>query len=1073
MKPKGSFPRQTCRPGLLTQIAAIILYISLFYPLEGKASGDGRNHVLNNRSLAEITVHGLVVDSTGNGVGGVNIEVKGAGKKTVTDAKGKFVIQNVDENAVLLFTMVGYQNQEMSVGGRSDLRVVLHQTAQSLGEVVVMGYGIQQKKLVTGATVEVKGADIQKRAALSPLNALQGQAPGVSITSTGGQPGGQGFRVNIRGAGTVGETTPLYIVDGVQTTDIGYLNNSDIASIDILKDAASAAIYGARAANGVILITTKTGTPGFAQLSFDGYYGIQNAAKRLKVLNGRDYINMINEMYTNSNLTPVYSDETKNQQLLNDVGGGTDWMGLMLAKNVPIQTYSLSGQGGTEASVYAMSLSYTKQGSLIGGEDLSNFRRITFRINSEHKLYKDVLKMGEHLAYSNTSTLGNSYPITDAIRTPSIIPNRKPGDPGKFYYNNVPAAGGDNLDGLWSTEITNPYARMLYSNNNINKANKVVGDIYFDLKIISNLRFKTTLSMDYSGSGSRAYQPLYPDLSAGTNAKSGITQASQSSDNRTAIGSENTLTYTTKFGGGHHLDALIGMSALKTHEEYLYASNKNLLYDGFDYAWLNNASGTATSGTMGMSGYPTDDALLSYFGRVNYNYKGTYLASVILRSDGSSRFDKEHHRGYFPSFSLGWNITNESFMESTSSWLSYMKLRGSWGQNGNMNIPPYRYLALVGSNFAYSFGDNGSSQVGAALTNLGNPTLAWEKAESTDIGFDSKLFGGKVGLTFDWYNRKTKDWLVQQNVPSVYGVGAPYINGGNVVNKGVEIALTYASQTGDGLYYSLSGNIAFNKNRVGAIPTQDGILHGGGGTLYANSVEVTRSQNSYPLGYFWGLSTNGIFQSAGEVGNYKAKDGTVIQPDAQPGDIRYVDRNGDGVISDLDKSMIGDGHPDAIFGLNCSFAYKGFDLYISANGVAGNQILQNYMDANRNYWNITQDLYDSRWHGAGTSNKYPRIDAQNSNWINFSDLFLYNGSYLKINNVSFGYDLAKNLLKLKHLSQLRVYVTCQNVYTFTSYNGMDPEIGTGNNGVDNSEIGRDSGIYPHARTFLFGVNVKF
>ncbi len=1072
MKPKLTLKwlrPYSCAARTAATVACLLL---LFVSLSGWASGIKGMH-LPAAGASFLTVRGTVTDPAGKALPGVTVTVKGSGNSVFTDSKGKFVLPNTDGNATLVFSFVGYQTQEVALAGRSDINIALQQTAQSLGEVVVMGYGSQQKKLVTGATVEVKGDDIQKRSAVSPLAALQGQTPGVSITSTGGQPGGQGFRVNIRGAGTVGGTTPLYIVDGVQTSDIGYLNNADIASIDILKDAASAAIYGARAANGVILITTKSGTPGFSQLSFDSYYGIQNESKRLKVLNGRDYMNYINEMYTNSGLSPVYSDETQNQKILNDVNGGTNWLGLMLASNVPIQNYNLSGQGGSESSIYAMSLSYTKQGSLIGGTDLSNFKRITFRINSEHKLIQDILKMGQHLSFSNTTTRGGSYPISDAIRTPPVIPNYNPANPPKFYYNNTPAAGGDNADGLWSTEITNPYASMLLNNYSQDKVNMVVGDVYLDLKILNNLRFKSTLSLNYSSDGSRSYQPTNYDLSAGTNSKSGVTQASQSSNSSTAVGSENTLTYSPKIGGGHKLDALVGMSALRTHQEYLSASNKNLLYDGFDYAWINNASGTSTSGTMGMSGYPTEDALLSYFGRLNYNFKGTYMASLIFRSDGSSRFDKSHHRGYFPSVSAGWNITNESFMENTTSWLNYLKLRGSWGQNGNMDIPRYRYLALVGSGFPYSFGDNGNSVVGSALTNLGNPNLNWEKAESTDFGFDAKILGGKLGVTFDWYKRLTKDWLVQENVPSVYGVGAPYINGGNVTNKGVEVALNYTNQTTGGLRYSISGNIAFNKNKVGSIPTQDGILHGGSGTLYANSVEVTRSQNGYPLGFFWGLSTNGIFQSADEVANYKNKDGKVIQPNAQPGDIRYVDKNGDGSISDLDKSNIGDGHPDAIFGLNISLSYKGFDLFVGANGVAGNQILQNYLDATRNYWNITQDLYNQRWHGAGTSNKYPRLDAQNSNWINFSDIFLYNGSYLKINNVTIGYDLAQKLVKVRKVSQLRLYVTCQNVYNFTSYNGMDPEIGTGDNGADQSEIGRDSGMYPHARTFLFGVNVKF
>lgn len=1052
---------------LLCAIAAFLIITNV----SATGTKDGVAATANSSTTTMADITGLVTDSLGNPIPGVTVQVKGSGKITTSNNDGVFSLADVASDAVLVFSFVGYETLEYPISGRTEINVVMSGSSQLMSEVVVMGYGTQQKRLVTGATVEIKSADIQKRSAISPLAAIQGQSPGVSLTSTGGQPGNRGFRINIRGAGTVGETTPLFIVDGVQTSDISFLNNADIASIDILKDAASAAIYGARAANGIIFITTKSGTAGSAKISFDGFYGIQNVAKKLNVLNGRDYINMINEMHTNSNMTPVYNDEALNEQLLRDVNGGTDWMDLLLAKNVPTQNYSLGAQGGSDKSVYAFSLSQTMQGGIVGGADLSNFKRTTFRINTEHRLYKDVVKIGQHLTYGHTENIGASYPVSGAIRTPPIIPNMHPEHPQRYYYNDVPATGGDNIHGIWSTEITNPYASMVYSSYSLNKVNKVLGDAYMEIKLLKNLKFKTILTLDYTTERTRSYQPLRPNLSASVNKNTGTTQTSQYSMENMMVGSENILSYAEDFGS-HRIDALAGMSALRTRAEYLNASNRNLLYDGFDYAWLNNATGNASAGTMSMSGYPSEDALLSYFGRVNYNYKGTYMASVIFRSDGSSRFDKSHRRGYFPSFSAGWILSNENFMQNLD-WVSFLKLRASWGQNGNMNIPPYYYLALVGSNYPYAFGGNGNNAVGASLINLGNPSLNWEKAQSANIGFDAQLLQGKLGITVDWYNRQTRDWLVRANVPTIYGVQGPYINGGNVVNKGVEILVNYSDVIGKDFSYTLSGNIAFNRNKVSNIPTQNGILHGGGGTLYANSVEVTRSQNGFPLGFFWGLTTDGIFQTTDEIESYKGTGGNLIQPNARPGDLRYVDRNGDGIISDLDKTMIGSGHPDAIFGLNTSFNYKGFDLYIAANGVLGNQILQNYIDANRNYWNITQDLYDDRWHGPGTSNKYPRVDAQNTNWINFSDVFLYRGDYLRINNLSLGYDFCKSVLKLKNLSQFRIYITAQNLYTFTSYNGMDPEVGTGSNGVDQSEVGRDWGMYPTSRTFLFGVNLKF
>ncbi|WP_018627089.1 SusC/RagA family TonB-linked outer membrane protein [Niabella aurantiaca] len=1024
------------------------------------------------KDTSDTRVAGRVTDASGDPMVGVSIQVKegAAHKGTVTNKEGRFVLNDVPLGATLVVSYVGYQTMEIAAE-ETEMNIVLQDELKELEETVVVGYGRQKKKLVTGATVEIKGDDIKSRATLSPLAAIQGQSPGVSITSTGGNPGA-GFNINIRGAGTVGSTTPLFLVDGVQVSDISYLNASDIASIDILKDAASTAIYGARAANGIIIVTTKTGKAGFSQVSFDGFYGIQNPSRKLKVLNATDYMNMMDEMYVNSGWTSLYTDPSLRQQLLSDASGGTDWIGLLLAKNVPVKNYSVNVQGGTKTSVYSISLSMFEQGGIVGGPDLSNFRRTTFTVNTEHKLYKDILVAGQHLTYVNSKSTGGNYTIRNAIRTPSILPNMDKDHPSEYYYNNTAADGGDNVYGLWSTEITNPYALMMHGGNSVNNSNKLIGDVYFDINLRPDLKFRSSLGIEYLAGRGRNYNPGYPDLSANTNASTSVSAVNQSSDESLSQLLENTLTYTPKVEKGHHFNVLLGTSARKYNYEYLGASNKNLLYEGFDYAWLDNASGTSTSGSMGMRSYPSEDKLFSYFGRVNYDYKGKIMATAIVRSDGSSRFDRDHRRGVFPSFSAGWNISNEGFLQGVN-WVDYLKVRASWGQNGNMNIPAYYYLALVNYSYPYAFGPDGNQAVGSALTNRGNPGLGWEKSQSSSVGLDARFLRNRLSLTFDVYNKTTKDWLVSQNLPDVYGVSQTYINGGNVVNKGIELLLSYAANAGKDFTYAVSGNVAFNKNRVSDIPTDDGILHGGAHTLYDGSVEATRSQDGYPLGYFWGYQTSGVFQSADEVSNYKNKDGIIIQPNAKPGDLIYVDRNGDGVINALDKDIIGNGRPDAIFGLTVNLGYKAFDFSVVANGVAGNQILQNYIDPNRNFWNITQDIYDGRWHGEGTSNRYPKIDAQMSNWVNFSDAFLYSGSYLKINTVTLGYDFARSVIKKRNLSQLRLYVTAQNLYNFTSYNGMDPEIGTGSNGVDNSEVGRDTGLYPHARTFLLGLNVKF
>lgn len=1053
-------------------IPLFLLFFGVFIFLSPEVKSERPGAAIENNLPDAISVSGKVTDLSGNPIASVSVRVKGAAGNigVTTDEGGNYHLQNVTEGATLIFSSVGYQAQELVVKGPV-LDVILIQISNDLEEAVVIGYGSQKKKLVTGATVEIKGEDIKSRGVLSPLTAMQGQSPGVSITSTGGNPGA-GFNINIRGAGTVGSTTPLFIVDGVQVSDISYLNAADIASIDVLKDAASTAIYGARAANGIIIVTTKTGKPGFSQVSFDAFYGFQNPANKLKLLNATDYMNMIDEMRANSGQGPNYGDPALRSQLLADAGGGTDWMGLLLAKNVPIRNIGVSAQGGTDRSVYSVSLSQFEQGGIVGGSALSNVNRTTFMINTEHKVYKNIITIGQHLTYVNTKSTGGNYTIRNAIRTPSILPNKKANDPNEYYYNNTGPAGGDNTHGRWSTEITNPYALMELGGNSLNRTHRVVGDVYVDIKIRPDLVFRSSLGVEYSDGRGRNYRPKYPNLSANTNASTSVSNVDQSASLNFADQLENTLTYTPKVGGGHNFNIMAGTSARRQWSEYLGASNRNLLYEGFEYAWLDNATGSSTSGSMSMRSYPTEDKLFSYFGRINYDYEGRFMATAILRSDGSSRFDRDHRRGVFPSFSAGWNVTNENFMKSLS-WLNYLKIRASWGQNGNMNIPPYYYLALARSVNPYSFGPDANQAVGSALINRGNTQLGWEKSQSAGIGLESRFFSNRLSFTFDWYNKTTKDWLLSQNLPDVYGVSQTYINAGNVVNKGVEMMLSYNDRIGNDFHFGVSGNIAFNRNRVSGIPTADGILHGGAHTLYDGSVESTRSQNGYPIGYFWGYSTAGVFQTADEVANYRNKDGVVIQPNARPGDLIYVDRNGDGLINELDKDIIGNGRPDAIFGLTLNFAYKGFDFTAVANGVFGNEILQNYIDPTRNFWNITQDLYDNRWNGVGTSNRFPKVDAQMSNWVQFSDVFLYSGNYLKLNTVTLGYDFATLPVIKKTFSQLRLFLTGQNLHNFTSYTGMDPEIGTGSNGVDNSEVGRDTGLYPRPRTFMLGLNVKF
>jgi TonB-linked SusC/RagA family outer membrane protein len=520
------------------------------------------------------------------------------------------------------------------------------------------------------------------------------------------------------------------------------------------------------------------------------------------------------------------------------------------------------------------------------------------------------------------------------------------------------------------------------------------------------------------------------------------------------------------------MDAMVGMSARRFSGSYLYGENTNLAFNDFDHAWLSNT--TNEDGVLKrLNGAPNDDdRLLSYFGRVQYSLKETYMVNATLRADGSSKFAEGNRWGYFPSVSMGWVLSNETFAQPILNTVNFLKIRASWGQNGNQNISSFQYMSPIAFTQAtYAFGSTeGLNTPGSYPSRLPYENLKWETSEQIDIGIDSRLFNNKIALTFDWYNKSTKDWLIVAPILATYGTNPPYINGGRVVNKGVELGLSLNNSLGE-LHYSVSANGTYNKNVVKDIPTSDGIVHGATNTLYANSLEFYRAQSGHPIGFFWGYETAGLFQNTGDVTDYRSSDGTVIQPNAKPGDLRYVDQDDDGVINDNDKVQIGDPNPDFIFGLNVTLEYKGLDFLIVANGVAGNQIVQSYRNHTNKNSNYTTAILD-RWTGEGTSNKIPRVTNGNINY-QFSDIFIQDGDYLRISNVTVGYDLSQ-LVHLKTLSQCRLYASVLNLFTFTKYDGMDPDVGFGfNNGVtDQFSSGIDLGFYPSPRTFLVGISVK-
>ncbi len=1017
--------------------------------------------------FAAKTVSGTVVDDQNQPLPGVAVMVPGTTRGTVTDFDGNYSISLEDEDAELSFSFIGYENQTIAIGSQSVINASMASDAIGLDEVVAVGYGTQKKKLVTGATVQVKGEDIARLNTTSPLLAMQGQTPGVNIQSTSGQPGSD-MKVVIRGLGTVGNSDPLYLIDGVGG-DISTLNPADIESIDVLKDAASAAIYGAQAANGVVLVTTKHGKEGKTNISVDGYIGWQQIERRAQVLNAEEYMTIMNEASVNSGNGAI--DWTQYSSIWKEDGTVYDsnWIGEMIDDGAQTRSYNVSFNGGGKVATYAASFGYTGQEGIIGGSDVSNYNRYNFRLNTEQNLTK-WLKVGEQLGVVYMETrgvqVGGQYnnSLRGAFTAVPLIPIY-----GENPYD-VPYYDTSNND-YWS-EQGNPYGLMMLTNQNETDAVNFTGNAFAEISPFKGFTFRTQVGLTYSTSEYRSFTPMYHLSNYSYNDTR--TSASQSMGHGFGVTWTNTASYAWKVSD-HSFNALLGMESYGYEGTSLYAANGSLK-DGFDtweYAYVSNGTGSSTDDGLSVSGAPHDKSrTVSYFARLGWSWKDTYMINATVRSDGSSRFASGHRYGWFPSVSAGWTLTNESFMGSTKSWLDYLKLRVSWGQVGNQNIDNYQYLSPITTttthyNFGTSQGSSAQSQYwGAYPSRLSNEDLTWETSEQTNIGIDARFIDARLGLNFDWYWKTTKDWLVQAPVLATAGTGAPYINGGDVKNYGLELNLTWNDHIGD-FHYSISANMAYNHNEVGNIPTEDGIIHGDSNLLYDNSEEFYRAENDHAIGYFWGYKTAGIFQNQSEINEWIANGNGVLQSSVQPGDVKYYDVNHDGVIDESDKVDLGNGLPDYTFGFSINLNYKNFDLSATANGSAGQKIVQSYRNHANSKANYTTRILD-RWTGEGTSNFMPRVNETNINW-QFSDLYIQDGDYLRISNITLGYDFSK-LMGLKFVSQARLYLQVQNAFTFTEYDGMDPEIGYGD---DSWVSGVDLGYYPRPRTYLVGVNLKF
>ncbi|MCH3993932.1 MAG: TonB-dependent receptor [Prevotella sp.] len=1043
-------------------------------------------------------ISGHVADQEGPVIGASIVEKGYSANGTVTDLDGNFILTLKGSNPVIIVSYIGYKTQTITIGNRSQINVMMSADNKTLDEVVVMGYGVQKKKLVTGATDEIKGSDIEKLNTTQVLGALQSQSPGVNITAISGQPG-DGYKVAIRGAGTNSNTKPIYVIDGVTGGDINNLNPADIERIDVLKDAASCAIYGSNGANGVILITTKQGKQGKIQVSYDGNVGWSNVYKMPQLLNAKQYMavqDLVNynnggqaydwSKYINADLLKAYQDGSNE---------GTNWLDAIRNKNAMTTNQAINIIGGTDRSKFSSGVGYQYQDGIFGNVVKSDFRRFTLRLNSEHVIYSnpkglDVVKVGENVYFQHKENqgiqIGNQYSnaISDMLRANPCIPIYDQN--GNYTMHDYLASSGTEGWFNYNSYTSNPIASLVNSQSGNNKSKNfslnAIG--YVEIQPIKDLVYKGQINYNQSSYTWRAYLPeYYINDSGGSRTQDQVTEQVGTG---WGWSTTNTLNYKFNIVQSHHFDVLLGTEYSESRPnfgEMVEGTSTGSIYGDFKHAYLSLTKNRVQGATV--SGTPYGDSRnMSYFSRVNYDYNETYMLSAILRADGSSVFAPDHRWGYFPSVSGGWVVTNEKFMAPTSKWLDFLKIRAGWGQNGNRNIvDAFAYQATFAYNdySNYSFGNTKNSYTqGASPSRLANEDLTWETSDQTDIGLDARFLKGKMGFTFDWYKKVTKDLLIQVPVASTTGFSTQWKNAGTVQNTGIEVALDWHDKVGSDFTYGANWNLAYNKNKVTKINSSLDYIEGGNDNLAQNTGYMARMQVGHPIGYFYGYKTGGVIQNASDLQSYIQENcggnaaNSLQGSSLKPGDLKFVDTNHDGKITTDDKTDLGNPIPDVTmgFGLNCS--YKGADLSVTAYAALGQQVARSWRKfTDGQYENYTTEVYEY-WNGEGTSNKYPMIAPGNTgvNWQAVSDIYIENASYLRLQNITLGYDF-KHIWKGCPFGQLRLYVTAQNLFTITGYKGMDPENGMALNSAEPWVTGVDVGNYPQPRTYLVGVNIKF
>lgn len=1037
---------------------------------------------------------GRVVDSHEEPVIGASVIQKGTSQGGLTDIDGRFTV-SVSPGATLVISYIGYETQEVTA--HEGMHIVLRTSQEMLDEVVVIGYGVQKKSVVTASIAKVGEEDLLGKMPLRMDNALKGLAAGVNVTSSSGQPGAAP-KIRIRGNGTINDSDPLYIVDGMPIEGgLDYVNPNDIASIEVLKDAASAAIYGSRGGNGVILVTTKKGKLGKAQVNYNFTYGWQSPWRKREVTGATDYAILQNELYVNAGMAPIFADpynlKDSNGQPITD--NGTQWQDLVFNNNAPVENHDVTVSGATDKVNYFLSMGYYRQDGIVGGNyGQSNYNRLTLRSNTKYDIFDaskernflNKLSLVANLSYARVKSTGistnsefGSILGSALYLSPLLAPTVTDSEEAEKLRNAYPAyslindANGNpyTIPGYKGSyaEINNPLA-MLQIPPSEGWSHKFVSNFSVELNIWDNLKYRFSYSPDISFWGNDgAVKSLY--YLSGNN-KQEHTSASSYKAQGVTWQLENTLSF-DKTIGDHSFSILLGQSAFRSKGSELSGNRWNLVNPdkpSINYATGNvvvdEVSGTATV-QFGVGGGPwAEHRLASLFGRVGYNYAERYMFQASLRRDGSSRFGSNNKYGVFPSVSVGWNITNEPFLQKRlPAWMTSTKLRFSWGKNGNERIGDFAYQVnnAMGSN--YLFGRSTSMYVGSKASGLPNPDLKWEESEQTDIGLDFGFMQNALTFSIDYFSKKTNGMIIAMPIPGYVGESAPLANVGDMTNSGVEMELGYKWRIGTA-NFSAKGNASYLHNELTNLGNSTGFVSFDG-IQGIQGGAVSRGMNGEPFPYYYGYKTDGVFQTTDEVKAYTNADGGLIQPAARPGDVRFVDVNGDGKISDDDRTNIGNGTPKWTFGFSFNADWQGFDFSIFLQGVSGVDVFDGTHRTDVTSGNFPTWML-GRWTGPGSSNRYPMLKLNDAvNW-QVSDLYVCDGSYLRIKNIQLGYTLPQKLTRKVFIERLRLFAMAENLVTWTKYWGFDPEISSGG-----TSLGIDRGIYPQARTWSVGFNLTF